>query len=55
MKISGQFQNIQRALDYATIKSYIETVYRNGYNPYEALLLLSMGEPLTMADIKAKK
>ena len=55
MKISGQFQNIQRALDYATIKSYIETLYRNGYNPYEALLLLSMGEPLTMADIKAKK
>ena len=55
MKISGQFQNIQRALDYATIKSYIETLYRNGYNPYEALLLLSMGEPFTMTDIKAKK
>ena len=55
MKISWQFQNIQRALDYATIKSYIETLYRNGYNPYEALLLLSMGESLTMADIKAKK
>ena len=55
MKISGQFQNIQRASDYANIKSYIETAYRNDYNPYEALLLLSMGEPLKISDIKAKK
>ena len=55
MKISGQFQNIQRASDYANIKSYIETAYRNDYNPYEALLLLSMGEPFKISDIKAKK
>ena len=25
MKVSGQFQNIDRAIDYANIRSYIET------------------------------
>lgn len=50
-KISGQFQNIERANDYALIKSYIETSYRNGTNPYEALFRLSLGKPLTVTEI----
>lgn len=33
MKISGQFDNLNRARDYAKIKSYIETGKRFGYNP----------------------
>jgi len=38
MKISGQFQTVQNARYYATIKSYIETCYRNGINQIEALV-----------------
>ena len=50
-KVSGQFQNINRAKDYASIKSYIETAYRNEVNPYNALLRLSLGKPLTVSEI----
>lgn len=48
MKISGQFQNIANAEYYATIKSYIETCYRNGINGHEALIKLLNGEPYTL-------
>lgn len=51
LKVSGQFRNIDRAKDFANIKSYIETAYRNGINPYNALLRLSLGVPLTIDEI----
>ena len=51
MKISGQFQNIANAEYYATIKSYIETCYRNGVNGHEALIRLLNDEPFTLEDI----
>lgn len=51
LKVSGQFRNIDRAKDFAIIKSYIETSYRNGINPYNALFKLSLGVPLTVCEI----
>ncbi len=55
MKVSGQFQNTERANDYAIIKSYIETTYRNKINPYEALFKLSLGQPLGINEIISEK
>lgn len=51
MKISGQFQNITNAEYYATIRSYIETCYRNGVNGHEALMRLLNDEPYTLEEI----
>lgn len=53
MKISGQFQNEYTAKNYAAIKSYIETCYRNGINETEALLRLCEGNPYTVEEIFA--
>lgn len=50
-KVSGQFKNIDRAMDYANIKTYIETSYRNGINPMYALFRLSIGVPFTLNEI----
>ena len=50
-KVSGQFKNIDRAMDYANIKTYIETSYRNGINPMYALFRLSIGAPFTLDEI----
>ena len=54
MKISGQFQNIERAQDYSRIKSYIETVYGNNVNVYEALWRLVMEELFSLNEIKSE-
>lgn len=51
MKASGQFQNIASASNYATIRTYVETCYRNGINVYNALLMLSLGKPYTLKQI----
>ena len=51
LKVFGQFRNIDRAKDFANIKSYIETSHRNGINPYNAVLRLSLGIPLTVDEI----
>ena len=51
LKVSGQFKNIDRAKDFAIIKSYIETCYRNSINPFEALFRLSIGNPYTLDEI----
>lgn len=53
MKISGQFQTVVSARDYATIKSYIETCYRNGINQTEALVRLCECNPFTVKEIFA--
>ena len=55
LKISGQFQNIRRASDYANIKSYIETCYRNNVNPFEALFRLSLGVPFSINEILSEE
>ncbi len=54
MKISGQFQNINNAEYYATIRSYIETCYRNGVNGHEALVRLINDNPYTLDEILEK-
>lgn len=51
MKISGQFQNEETANNYAVIKSYIETCYRNGINEMEALVRLCRGNPYSVDEI----
>jgi hypothetical protein len=51
MKIAGQFQNLTNAEYYATIRSYIETCYRNKVNGHEALVRLMQGNPYTLNEI----
>lgn len=51
MKIAGQFQNVTNAEYYATIRSYIETCYRNGINGHEALVRLINDNPYTLEEI----
>lgn len=51
MEIAGQFQNIQTAKYYANIKTYIETCYRNGINPTDALIRLMEDNPYTISEI----
>ena len=55
MKVSGQFQNIERAKDYANIRSYIETCRRYGVNEYESLTRLVEDNPYTFAELQALK
>ena len=55
MKISGQFQNIERARDYANIRSYIETCRLYGVNEYESLTRLVEDNPYTFAELQALK
>lgn len=51
MKIAGQFQNITSAEYYATIRSYIETCYRNNVNGHAALVRLMDNNPYTLKEI----
>lgn len=51
MKISGQFQSEESAKNYAAVKSYIETCYRNGINETQALIRLCEGNPYTVKEI----
>ena len=51
MKVSGQFQNITNAKYYATIRSYIETCYRNGINEFDALVRVINDNPYTLKEI----
>lgn len=55
MKVSGQFQNINSAEDYANIRSYIETCRIYGKNEYECLSRLVSGNPYTFAELQALK
>lgn len=51
MKISGQFQSEETANNYAVVKSYIETCYRNGIDEMEALIRLCRGNPYSVDEI----
>jgi len=53
MKIAGQFQNEGTAMNYATIRSYIETCRRNQVNETEALIRLCKGTPFSLHEILA--
>ena len=53
-KVAGQFQNVDTAICYAKIRSYIETCHRNGVNVIYALERLCQGSPLTLAEILQK-
>lgn len=55
MKVSGQFQNINYATYYADIKTYIETCYRNGINPTDAIKQLMEDNPIELSDIIQKE
>ncbi len=55
MKIAGQFQNEKTAKYYADIKTYIETCYRNGINPTDALIRLMEDNPYTVEEIFSKQ
>lgn len=55
MKVSGQFQNIDRAVDYANIRSYIETCRLYGKNEYDCLSRLVEGNPYSFAELVASK
>lgn len=55
MKIAGQFQNEKTAKYYADIKTYIETCYRNGINPTDALIRLMEDNPYTIDEIFGKE
>ncbi len=55
MKVSGQFQNIERAKDYASIRSYIETCRLYGVNEYESLTRLVEGNPYSFKELTELK
>ena len=51
MKISGQFESVKAADNYALVRTYIETCRRNGINEIHALDRLCAGNPYTVAEI----
>ena len=54
MKVSGQFENINSARNYANIKSYLETGKRHGYHVSE-LIKRALGERyITIAEMKLR-
>lgn len=55
MKVSGQFQNIDRANDYAKLRSYIETCKLYGINEYDCLTRLVEENPYTFTELQALK
>lgn len=55
MKVSGQFQNIKSAEDYANIRSYIETCRLYGKNEYDSLTRLIEGNPYSFKELVAEK
>ena len=55
MKISGQFQSITSAQNYATIRTYAETCKRHGLNILDALERVVHGKPYTLREILTKK
>lgn len=51
MKISGQFDNIRTAGNYADLKTYVETCKLNGINEMDALVRLFEENPYTVKEI----
>ena len=55
MKVSGQFQNVQRAEDYANIRTYIENCRIYRVNEYHALTRLVNDNPYTFSELLQQK
>jgi transposase len=55
MKVSGQFQNIKSAEDYAKIRSYIETCKIYGKNEVDCLTRLVEGNPYSFKELRDEK
>ncbi len=55
MKVSGQFQNVDRAIDYANIRSYIETCRLYGINEYDCLTRLVNDNPYSFSELQSLK
>lgn len=51
MKISGQFESVDAAKNYATVKTYARTCRKNGVNEMIALSRLCSGSPYTVSEI----
>ena len=51
MKISGQFESVAAADNYALIRTYIETCRRNSINEIDALQRLCIGNPYSIEEI----
>ena len=51
LKISGQFESIDRAKDYAIFRTYLETCRRNKINEFKALSRLCNNNPYTVQEI----
>lgn len=54
-KASGQFGSEESASWYATIRTYIETCYRNNVNVYNALIMLCLGQPYSLQEVLNKE
>lgn len=52
MKVSGQFNNLDSAKNFATIKSYIETGHRHGMNSTELMKRALEGNAVTIEEMK---
>ena len=55
LRVSGQFQNIESARNYARIRSYVETCRRNNINEIDALKHLCLDAPYTVSQIFAER
>lgn len=52
LAVSFMFKNMNRAKDYATVKSYLETTSRHNISGYEACLRLFQGNPYTVEEME---
>ena len=50
-KVSGQFESIEYARYFATIRTYLETCARNGVNEFTALQRLTQGNPYSLSEV----
>ena len=51
MKVSGQFQNVKNAEYFATIRSYIETGRRHGFNPIYIIIRALKGDFVSLEEM----
>lgn len=52
-KVSGQFQKVETAREFAAVRTYTETCRKNGVDEYKALQRLMSGNPYTLQEILA--
>jgi transposase len=50
-KVSGQFESLEYAKYFASIRTYLETCARNGINEYTALLRLTQDNPFSLSEV----